>query len=104
MNCRIETPFDNIESAQEYIRLLAETVAETKSHVENEITLATSQMPDGTVQALRMVEYNLDKLQRYLAGSSRTLNDLRTLRRFLLQERKATNESVPTTAACGIAI
>jgi uncharacterized protein (DUF885 family) len=99
MNSRIETPFDTIENAQEYLRLLAETIAENKKDIENEITIATSQMSDGVVQALRMVEYNLEKLQRHLVGSSRALNDLRSLRRLLLQERRATNDTKPDHGA-----
>jgi hypothetical protein len=46
-------------------------------------------MSDRRVQALRVVQYNLEKLQRYLSASGRTLNDLRSLRRLLLEEKSA---------------
>jgi hypothetical protein len=39
------------------------------------------------LQALRIVEFKLDKLEQHLKTSSRLLNDLRTLRRLLLDER-----------------
>jgi hypothetical protein len=39
------------------------------------------------LQALRLVQYKLEKLEQYLRSSSRSLNDLRTLRRLLLEER-----------------
>jgi len=93
MNRRIEVPFESIENAQRYIRLLAETVTEASHDIDNEITLATDQMLDRRVQALRMVEYSLEKLQRYLSLTGRTLNDLRSLRRILLEERSATNDA-----------
>src|SRR5438105_3180097 len=92
MSRRVEIPFDSIENAQQYIRLLAETVIEAEHDIENEIKLANDQMSHRRLQALRMVEYNLEKLQRYLSVAGRTLNDLRSLRRLLLEERPATNE------------
>ena len=95
MSHRIETPFDSIENAQQYIRLLAETVAEAKRDIDSEIALATGQMSYRRVQALRMVEYNLEKLQRYLSITGRTLNDLRSLRRLFLEERPAAGNIEP---------
>jgi hypothetical protein len=91
MSRRIETPFDSIENSQQYIRLLAEIVAEAKRDIDDEIILSALRMSERRVQALRVVEYNLEKLQRYLSSSRRTLNDLRSLRRLLHGERSATN-------------
>lgn len=87
MNRPIETPFDSIENARQYIGLLAEAVAEAQRDIDDEIILSTGRR----VQALRVVEYNLEKLQRYLSASRRTLNDLRSLRRLLHEEKPATN-------------
>ena len=39
------------------------------------------------VQALQIVQFKLDKLEQHLQVSSRLLNDLRSLRRLLLDER-----------------
>lgn len=91
MSCRIKIPFESIENAQEYIRLLAETVSECRREVDNQVTLATDQMEYRRVQALRMVEYNLEKLQRQLSATSRTLNDLRSLRRLLDRQKESIN-------------
>ena|SRR2546423_12621316 len=99
MRQRIEIHFESIENAQQYIRLLEETVAETKHDIDPEIKLASDQMSYRHVQALRMVEYNLEKLQRYLSMSGRALNDLRSLRRLLLEERPAANEAKPLQVA-----
>jgi hypothetical protein len=40
MSHRSETPFDNIESSQEYVTLLAEAIAVSLSKVEADIALA----------------------------------------------------------------
>ena len=87
MNHRIESPFQSIENAQHYIRLLIETVKEAKRDIDDEISLATLQMSQRRVEALCVVEYNLEKLQRHLSASGRTLSDLRSLRRLLHDER-----------------
>lgn len=94
MRHRIETPFDSIENAQQYIKLLGEAVAQAQGDIDKEIVLATDRMSYRRLEALRMVEYNLDKLKRYLTGSGRALNDLRSLRRLLHEERPATTGTV----------
>ena len=93
MKDRTETPFDSIENAQQYIRLLGEAVAEAKRDIDEEIVLATQRTAHSQVRALRVVDYNLEKLQRYLSVSGRTLNDLRSLRRLIHEERTATKEA-----------
>jgi hypothetical protein len=98
MSRRIERPFDSIENAQQYIRLLGETIAEAMGDIDDEIILATQQMSDRRVETLRVVQYNLEKLQRSLSASGRTLNDLRSLRRLLLEERPVTNATVRQVA------
>src|SRR5215469_16355261 len=91
MSHRVETPFESIENAQEYLKLLLETVEEAKRDIIDQVTIATDQMSHRRVQALRMVQFKLEKLQQHLTVSRRSLNDLRTLRRLLLEERRATN-------------
>ena len=83
----METPFDSVESAQEYLRLLAEAVAEAKRDVEADLTSEANSKFPRRVEALRLVGYNLEKLGQHLKASHRMLNDLRTLRRLLLEER-----------------
>lgn len=106
MSDRMKTPFDSIENAQQYIKLLAEAVAEAKRDIGEEIALTTEGMSHRRLQALRVVEYNLEKLQRYLSASSRTLSDLRSLRRLFhgerttkngIEHRQATGRSTLTT-------
>lgn len=87
MGRSLETPFDSIENAQDYIRLLSEAVAEAREDVQQDIALATKSKLERRLQALQLVNFKLEKLETALKSSSRTLNDLRTLRRLLLEER-----------------
>jgi AraC-like DNA-binding protein len=92
LSTRFETPFDSIENAQQYIRLLIEAVEESRGEINDDLQAATDQNLERRVQALRIVHYKLEKLQQHLGASSRTLNDLRSLRRLLLEERAAIQE------------
>jgi hypothetical protein len=96
MNYQAETPFDNIESALEYVNHLLEATREAKDQVEMEILRATNPQLARRKQALQLVNYKLDKLSSHVAASHRILNDLRTLRRLLLEERKTPNPSAVT--------
>jgi hypothetical protein len=88
-----ETPFDNIESSHEYVTLLAEAVEVAITEVEADLALAGSEGGDNRrVQALQLVLFNLSKLRGHMSSSRRILNDLRTLRRLLLQERTLNGE------------
>ena len=83
----METPFDSIEGAQEYLRLLGEALAEAKRDIEADLAAEAAAKFPRRIQALRLVAYNLEKLTHHLKVSHRVLNDLRTLRRLLLEER-----------------
>ncbi|MGA9352662.1 MAG: hypothetical protein WBV46_03155 [Terriglobales bacterium] len=83
-----EAPFESLESAHEFVRLLLETTADAKKELAADI-IAAETRPDRRIEALRLVQYKLEKLDTHLQSSSRLLNDLRTLRRLLLEERAA---------------
>ena len=83
-----ETPFDSLESAHEYVQLLLETIDEARKELAADVSAAEAK-PDRRLEALRIVQYKLGKLDSHLQSSSRLLNDLRTLRRLLLEERAA---------------
>jgi hypothetical protein len=83
-----DSPFASIESAQEFLGLLLEVVDDAKQATNNDLQVeaeAESRRKD----ALRLVLYKLDKLEQHLGSSRRLLNDLRTLRRLLLDERSS---------------
>ncbi|MCS7315436.1 MAG: hypothetical protein RMI94_01860 [Bryobacterales bacterium] len=91
-----ETPFDNIESAQQFVELLCEAIEEARSEVEEEIARACGPGDERRRQALQLVAYNLAKLAMHMGTSRRILNDLRTLRRLLLNERELGRAAMAT--------
>jgi hypothetical protein len=82
-----QTPFDSIENAQEYVRLLVDALIEARQDIQSDISVATESKSERRLQALRLVEHKLGKLEQHLQSSGRLLNDLRILRRLLLDER-----------------
>jgi hypothetical protein len=84
---RSETPFDNIESSHEYVSLLAEAIREALAEVEADMARAGTDGANRRKEALQLVHFNLTKLNGNMTNSRRILNDLRTLRRLLLDER-----------------
>jgi hypothetical protein len=83
-----ETPFDNIESAQQFVELLIEAIKESRRDVDADLARAESNRLERQKQALQLVSNNLVKLSQHMTTSLRILNDLRTLRRLLLEERQ----------------
>jgi hypothetical protein len=81
----LEMPFHSIENAQEYMVLLAEMISETREDIENQIA-GTNPKFARQLDALRLVLFNLNKLDGHIRGSRRALNDLRALRRLIIQE------------------
>jgi hypothetical protein len=84
-----ETPFDSIESTHEYIELMVGAIEEAQREVDADIAAAMKNGVERREQALRLVAHNLTKLHFHTVKSRRLLNDLRSLRRLLLQERGA---------------
>jgi hypothetical protein len=90
-----QTPFDSVENAQQYVRLLLDAILEGKREIDADLAAATDGRLGRRLQALQLVQFKLDKLAHHLHSSSRLLNDLRTLRRLLLDERA---EPAPSNA------
>ncbi len=85
-------PFTTIESAQEFIELLCRTIVETKNEIDADIERQRN-TPSRRLDALRIASVRLDMLDKAMKRSNRALNDLRSLRRLLFQERTAGAES-----------
>jgi hypothetical protein len=82
------TPFDNIESAYQYVALLREALDDAYASIEEDTEAALrSPGAERRVDALRIVALKLNQLRQNLLASLLLLNDLRTLRRLLLRER-----------------
>jgi hypothetical protein len=87
MSHHSETPFDNIESSHEYVTLLAEAIEISLAEVEADLALAGADRADRRREALQLVLFKLTRLKGHMTSSRRILNDLRSLRRLLLEER-----------------
>ena len=81
-------PFDSSEDSLEYIGLLREAIQTSKRSVELQAAGAQAEGAARRLEALQLVAYKLDRLAWHIDGSRRILNDLRTLRRLLLGERR----------------
>jgi hypothetical protein len=82
-----ETPFDSIESSHEYVVMLSEAIAEAVAEINADLDHAESDQAARRKEALQLVSFNLAKLSGHINSSRRILNDLRSLRRLLLEER-----------------
>jgi hypothetical protein len=87
MNPISGSPFDSIEDAHEYLTLLAQTVFETKLEIEGDVQRESGASFPRRAEALKLALYTLNKLEFHMNRSRRVLNDLRTLRRLLFEER-----------------
>lgn len=99
MPARCEDSFTSIESAQEFLALLAEAIAETKRDVEAEIQDHFSNNGSRRIEALKIAAYDLEVLEHHMYRSKRLLNDLRMLRRILLEQRGVAEEQLPSVPA-----
>jgi len=89
----LDAPFESIEGAQEYLELLIAAVLEARQDVEADVRAHPDPKFQRRLQALRLVLYKLEHLEKHVRTSHRLLNDLRTLRRLLLEERAGKNET-----------
>ena len=107
MKSQTANPFGTIESAHDFMTLLAAAISEAKAELQMDVDRESASADvSRRVDALRIALYNVEKLEVHLNCSSRILNDLRTLRRLLFEERVATSRmesrsmaSVETPAA-----
>jgi hypothetical protein len=84
-----DTPFESIESAHEYVALLARQVEDVRRGLAEDLARPDEAHASRRVDAFRLVDYKLHQLEEHLARSRRILNDLRALRRLMLAERDA---------------
>lgn len=80
-------PFDSIESAHEFIALLEESIGDAVRDVKDHAQQASQQQDARSVEALNLALYKMSQLSLHMHKSRRILNDLRTIRRLLFQER-----------------
>lgn len=90
---RSATPFDSVENTQEYFRLLSDTLLEVEGEIEGDLLAAHDAKSLRRVEALHLVLFKLRKLEDHVKACSPLLNDLRSLRRLLLNERVGIEEA-----------
>ena len=78
-----DAPFDTIESAHDFVKLLREHVVSVEGEILDDVGVAVAEGATRRVDALRLVQYKLKQLNDHLGAGSRILNDLRALRRLL---------------------
>lgn len=83
---RAEDHFESLESAHDFVALLSEIVAQAKHELEDDVQRESAD--SRRRRALQIALYNVAKLETHVNRSSRILNDLRTLRRLLYEERQ----------------
>ena len=83
----VARPFDSIESAHEYMDMLATTALDVISDLQHDRDLALLGGDKRRAQAIDLAIFKLKMLGCYVYKSRRTLNDLRILRRLILNER-----------------
>jgi hypothetical protein len=79
----VDTPFDTLESAHDFVKLLREHAQGVEGEVLEDIGVAAAEGAARRLDALRLVHYKLKQLNDHLGAGSRILNDLRALRRLL---------------------
>lgn len=78
--------------------LLEEAVATARSGVQQDLECARSQQQEPLSEALALVDFKLGQLSSHVQKSRRILNDLRSIRVLLLNERTMSRVSNPVTA------
>ncbi len=89
------SPFESIESTHEFFTLLAEIVTDTRKDISEDVSKESNSHPSRRVDALRLAAYNLEKLELHVSKSRRILNDLRSIRRLLFEERAPKPTGLP---------
>jgi len=85
--------FDSIESAHKFVAALAEIVVESKRDIQRDIEREAASNFPRRLDALRLVFDKLERLETQVKRGRRVLNDLRSLRRLLFEERSKTSVS-----------
>lgn len=92
----IEQPFESIESAHEYMNILAATTLEVMSDLKRDRDLALRDGDARRAQAIDLAIFKLKMLGCHVHKSRRMLNDLRILRRLILNERLSVDSVIAT--------
>ena len=90
----IDQTFDSIESAQDFMQVLAETIFDAMKELNEEQRAAAKGGGERRAKAIELALFKLKMLTCYVQKSRRTLNDLRMLRRLILNERETVEQLI----------
>ena len=90
----LERPFESIESAYEFMNVLSETILEAMLALHRDHTAAVREGQARTARAIELALFKTRTLNCYVHKSRRALNDLRTIRRLILNERMTPEAAV----------
>lgn len=82
-----EGPFDSIESAQDFVTVLTDVVLDTIKTLHHDHQSAVTAGEERRARAIELAIFKLKVLNSHLCKCGRNLNDLRILRRLILDER-----------------
>jgi hypothetical protein len=93
---KIEQPFSSIESAIEFMQVLAETILDAQKDLNHMGQLAVSEGKERRARGIALALFKLKSLNTNVYRSRRALNDLRMLRRLILDERATVEQLIAT--------
>lgn len=80
-------PFDSIESAHDFVNLLADAILDAVKELNHDHQVAIVSGEKRRQDAVELAQFKLKLLSCHIHKSRRILNDLRMIRRLLLDER-----------------
>ncbi len=80
--------FDSIESAQDFMKVLADTILDSMKDLNAEQQAAVEEGEPRRAQAIELAIFKLKTLNCHILKSRIILNDLRTVRRLIFNERQ----------------
>jgi hypothetical protein len=92
----IDQPFDTIESAHEFMNVLAATTLDVMRDLKHDREQAIREGETRRAQAIDLAMFKLKMLGCYVYKGRRMLNDLRILRRLILNERQTVASIIAT--------
>lgn len=93
-------PFTTIESAQEFLALLATAIDDAVADANEECSACAARHQERAVAAWRLVLYKMSRLSEDVSRSRGVLDDLRALRNLLQRAgTSAQADAVPALAA-----
>jgi phospholipid N-methyltransferase len=91
--------FDSIESAQDFMKILAETILDSMKDLNADQQAAAQDGEPRRAQAIELAIFKLKTLNCHIHKSRIILNDLRTVRRLILNERQPKERAMAATAS-----